>query len=69
MAEIDDHARRVLYAEFISGIVDHPVEKGVVDVVGGLDVAQQHGRKEHRAAQERESDPAPGPGQDPRASP
>jgi beta-glucosidase len=41
MAEIDDHARRVLYAEFISGIVDHPVEKGVVDVLGGLDVAQR----------------------------
>jgi beta-glucosidase len=41
MAEIDDHARRVLYAEFMSGIVDHPVEKGVVDVLGGLDVAQR----------------------------
>jgi beta-glucosidase len=40
-AEIDDHARRVLYAEFMSGIVDHPVEKGVVDVLGGLDVAQR----------------------------
>ncbi len=41
IAEIDDHARRVLYAEFMSGIVDHPVEKGVVDVLGGLDVAQR----------------------------
>jgi beta-glucosidase len=41
MTEIDDHARRVLYAEFMSGIVDHPVEKSVVDVVGGLDVAQR----------------------------
>ena len=61
MAEIDDHARRVLYAEFLSGIVDHPIEKGVVDVLGGLDIAQQPGRKEHCAAQERESDPAPGP--------
>jgi len=40
MAEIDDHARRVLYAEFLSGIVDNPVEKGVVDVAGGLDIAQ-----------------------------
>lgn len=40
MADIDDHARRVLYAEFLSGIVDHPIEKGVVDVQGGLDVAQ-----------------------------
>jgi len=40
-AEIDDHARRVLYAEFLSGIVDHPIEKGVVDVEGGLEVARQ----------------------------
>jgi beta-glucosidase len=40
MAEIDDHARRVLYTEFLSGIVDNPVEKGVVDVAGGLDIAQ-----------------------------
>ncbi len=40
MADIDDHARRVLYAEFLSGIVDHPIEKGVVDVQGGLDIAQ-----------------------------
>jgi beta-glucosidase len=40
MAEIDDHARRVLYAEFLSGVVDNPIEKGVVDVEGGLDIAQ-----------------------------
>jgi beta-glucosidase len=40
MAEIDDHARRVLYAEFLSGVVDHPIEKGVIDVEGGLDIAQ-----------------------------
>ncbi len=33
-------SRRVLYAEFLSGVVDHPIEKGVVDVQGGLDVAQ-----------------------------
>jgi beta-glucosidase len=39
-AEIDDHARRVLYAEFLSGIVDNPIEKGVVDVERGLDIAQ-----------------------------
>ncbi len=41
MDDLDDHARRVLYAEFASGVVDHPVEKGVVDVEGGLDVARQ----------------------------
>ena len=41
MAEIDDHARRVLYGAFVSGIVDHPVQKSVVDVVGGLETAQR----------------------------
>ena len=41
MAEIDDHARRVLYAEFLSGIVDNPIEKGVVDAAGGLNIAQR----------------------------
>ena len=41
MAEIDDHARRVLYAEFLSGVVDNPIEKGVVDVERGLDIAQR----------------------------
>ena len=40
LADIDDHARRVLYAEFLSGIVDDPIQKGVVDVTGGLDIAQ-----------------------------
>ncbi|HEX3435139.1 MAG TPA: glycoside hydrolase family 3 C-terminal domain-containing protein [Pseudacidobacterium sp.] len=40
MSEIDDHARRVLRAEFASGIVDDPVQKGVVDVEGGLETAQ-----------------------------
>jgi beta-glucosidase len=41
MTQIDDHARRVLYAEFLSGIVDHPAEKSVLDVQGGFDTAQQ----------------------------
>jgi beta-glucosidase len=40
MSEIDDHARRVLYGEFLSGIVDDPVQKGVVDAEGGLEIAQ-----------------------------
>jgi beta-glucosidase len=39
-ADIDEHARRVLYAEFMSGTVDDPVEKGVVDVMRGLEVSQ-----------------------------
>ncbi len=40
LSEIDDHARRVLYGEFLSGIVDDPPHKSVVDVQKGLDVAQ-----------------------------
>jgi beta-glucosidase len=41
LSEIDDHARRVLYAEFLSGIVDDPPRKSVVDVEKGLEVAQR----------------------------
>src|ERR1700757_2312492 len=41
MSEIDDHARRVLYAEFLSGIVDSPPQKSVVDVEKGFEVAQR----------------------------
>ena len=41
MAEIDDHARRVLYAEFLSGIVDDPPQKSVVDVQKGFEVARR----------------------------
>lgn len=40
ITEINDHARRVLYAEFLSGLVDHPIEKSVIDVEGGLEIAQ-----------------------------
>ncbi len=41
MAELDDHARRILRAEFASGIVDDSVQKSVVDVEGGLDTARR----------------------------
>jgi len=41
LAEIDDHARRVLYAEFLSGIVDNPLQKSVVDAEAGMDAAQR----------------------------
>jgi beta-glucosidase len=41
LSEIDDHARRVLYAEFLSGVVDDPSQKSVVDVEKGLEVAQR----------------------------
>jgi beta-glucosidase len=40
LSEIDDHARRVLYAEFLSGIVDYPVQKSVPEVEKGLEAAQ-----------------------------
>jgi beta-glucosidase len=41
LSEIDDHARRVLYAEFLAGVVDDPPHKGVVDAEKGLEVAQR----------------------------
>ena len=41
VSEIDDHARRVLYAEFVSGVVDDPPQKSVVDAEKGLEVAQR----------------------------
>jgi beta-glucosidase len=41
LSEIDDHARRVLYAEFLSGVVDDPPRKSVADAEIGLEVAQR----------------------------
>jgi len=41
LSEIDDHARRILYAEFLSGIIDDPPQKSVVEVEKGLEVAQK----------------------------
>ena len=40
MSEIDDSARRVLYAEFQAGLVDVPAQKGVPDIEAGLETAQ-----------------------------
>jgi beta-glucosidase len=40
-AELNEHVRRVLWAEFASGIVDHPQVKGVVDVFHGFEVSQK----------------------------
>jgi beta-glucosidase len=40
-AELNDHVRRVLWAEFESGIIDHPVVRGVVDPVHGFEVSQK----------------------------
>ena len=41
MAQLDDHARRMLRSEFASGIVDSPNGKAVVDVEGGFEVARR----------------------------
>jgi beta-glucosidase len=41
LSEIDDHARHVLYAEFLAGVVDDPPEKSGVDVRKGLEVARR----------------------------
>lgn len=41
LSEIDDHARKVLYAEFLSGIVDDPPQDSVVDIEKGLEVAER----------------------------
>lgn len=40
-AELDDHVRRVLRAEFACGLVDHPIQKAVVDVEGDLEIARK----------------------------
>ncbi len=40
LAELDEHVRRVLRSEFASGIVDYPIEKGVVDVQAGLETSR-----------------------------
>ncbi len=62
MAEIDDHARRVLYSEFMSGIVDHPVAERRRRCAARDGCRAENRRKEHCVAQERESDSAPGSG-------
>ena len=40
MSELDEHAHRMLRAEFASGIVDHPVRKSVVDIEGGWEISR-----------------------------
>lgn len=41
ISELDDHVRRVLRSEFASGIVDHPVQKAVVDVEAGFETSRK----------------------------
>ncbi len=40
MAQIDDHARRILRSMFQAGLFDFPAQKSVVDVEGGLATAR-----------------------------
>lgn len=41
LAEVDDHVHRILRSMFATGVVDDPVQKGVVDVEGGFEIAQK----------------------------
>ncbi len=41
VTEVDDHVRRILRSMFACGVVDDPPEKSVVDVEGGLQIAQK----------------------------
>src|SRR5712671_5344771 len=41
VTELDDHVRRILRSMFVCGVIDDPPQKGVVDVVGGFEVAQK----------------------------
>jgi beta-glucosidase len=40
MAELDDHVQRILRSMFATGVVDDPPKKGVVDVLGNLEISQ-----------------------------
>ena len=40
-AELDDHVRRILRSMFAAGVVDDPPVKSVVDVSGGMEIAQK----------------------------
>jgi beta-glucosidase len=41
MAELDEHVRRILRSMFACGVVDDPPLKGVVDVLGDLEIARK----------------------------
>jgi beta-glucosidase len=40
MEELDNHVRHMLYGEFVSGIVDYPTEKSVIDIEHNLEVSR-----------------------------
>jgi beta-glucosidase len=41
MSELDDHVHRILRSMFATGVIDDPPVKSVVDVEGGLEIAQK----------------------------
>ena len=41
VAELDDHVRRILRSMFACGVIDDPPQKSVIDVEGGLELAQK----------------------------
>ncbi|HWX92594.1 MAG TPA: glycoside hydrolase family 3 C-terminal domain-containing protein [Terriglobales bacterium] len=41
VAELDEHIHRIVRAMFATGVIDDPPQKGVVDIVGGLDTARK----------------------------
>jgi beta-glucosidase len=41
MAELDEHVRRILRSMFACGVIDDPPQKGVVDVLGDLDISRK----------------------------
>ena len=40
-SELDDHVQRILRSMFATGVIDDPVQKSVVDALGGAEVAQK----------------------------
>jgi beta-glucosidase len=40
VAQVDDHAHRILRSMFLAGLFDFPTQKSVVDVEGGLEIAR-----------------------------
>jgi beta-glucosidase len=41
MAEVDEHVHRILRSMFACGVVDDPQQKGVVDVLGDLEITRK----------------------------
>lgn len=39
-SQLDDHVRRILRSEFAAGIIDHPVQKSMIDVEAGFETSR-----------------------------